>query len=122
MRISDWSSDVCSSDLGQLACPVCGLFLLQRIDQIDGGEEADLFAVMLNSLDAQSRRDVAFACAWSADQYDVVGAICKVTAVKLTHERLVDLTDGKVEACQILRTNTRRVGKEWVRTGKSRGG
>src|SRR3546814_5836891 len=57
---------------------------------------------MLNSLDAQSRRDVAFACAWSADQYDVVGAICKVTAVKLTHERLVDLTDGKVEACQIL--------------------
>src|SRR3546814_15707964 len=84
MRISDWSSDVCSSDL------------------IDGGEEADLFAVMLNSLDAQSRRDVAFACAWSADQYDVVGAICKVNAVKLTHERYVDLHNGKDEACQIL--------------------
>ena len=56
----------------ELARSVCGLFLLQRIDQIDGGEEADLFAVMLNRLDAQSRRDVAFAGAWSADQYDVV--------------------------------------------------
>src|SRR3546814_14316662 len=85
------------------------------IDQIDGGEEADLFAVMLNSLDAQSRRDVAFACAWSADQYDVVGAICKVTSVKLTTERLVDLIDGKVEACQILLgdSEARRCGQGW---------
>ncbi len=56
---------------------------------------------MLNRLDAQSRRDVAFACAWSADQYDVVGAIHKVTTVKFTHEGLVDLTDGQVEACQM---------------------
>jgi hypothetical protein len=44
-----------------LPCLVGRLFLFQRIDQIDGGEEAYLSAVMLDSLDAKCGGDVAFA-------------------------------------------------------------
>lgn len=42
-------------DLPSLAL---GLFLLQRIDQFDGREEAHAFAMMLNGLDADGGRDM----------------------------------------------------------------
>src|SRR3954451_21210997 len=47
--------------LGKLAGFVQGLFLLKRVDQIDRGEEPNLFAMVLDRLHAQSRRDVGFA-------------------------------------------------------------
>jgi hypothetical protein len=51
---------------------VHGLLLLERVDQIDGGEEADLLAVMLDGLDAERGGDVGLAGARPADQHDVV--------------------------------------------------
>ena len=39
--------------LGDLASLASGLFLLERIDQFDGREEADLSAIVLDSLDAR---------------------------------------------------------------------
>src|SRR3546814_19173349 len=48
MRISDWSSDVCSSDLSSLACPHCAAFhadTLPKIKEnyIDTGKEKLIF-------------------------------------------------------------------------------
>lgn len=57
--------------------------------------------MMLDGLHAKRRGNVRFACAGTADQDDVVGFIDKVTAMKLPHERLIDLTAGKIEAVQI---------------------
>src|SRR3546814_1774837 len=58
MRISDWSSDVCSSDLG--------------IDQFDRGEEADTLSMMLDGLDTERRGDVGLSGAGTTDQHDIV--------------------------------------------------
>src|SRR5690606_26975736 len=80
-----------------------GLFLLERIDQIDGSEEADLLVVMLHRLDAERRSDVGFAGAWATDQHHVVGALDERAAVKLLDHGLVDLAGRKVEAGQILK-------------------
>jgi len=38
-----------------LPCLVQSLFLLEGVDQIDGGEEPDLPAMMLDSLDVEQR-------------------------------------------------------------------
>jgi hypothetical protein len=87
---------------GQLPSLVGRLFLFQRIDQIDGGEEAYFPAVVLDSLDAKGGGDVAFPGAGPTDQHDVVGAVHEVAAVELTHQSFVDLAGGKVEAGQVL--------------------
>src|SRR5690606_20863404 len=86
----------------QLAGSVYCLLLFERVDEIDGGEEADLLAVMLNGLNTQCRGDVALAGSRSPDQYDIIGGIHEVAPMQLAHERLIDLTGGKVEACQVL--------------------
>jgi hypothetical protein len=46
--------------MGGLSCLALGLFLFQGIDEFDGGEEADLWAVVLDGLDAQCGGDVVF--------------------------------------------------------------
>ena len=38
------------------------LFLFERVDELDGREEADLSPVMLDGLDAKGRRDMGFSC------------------------------------------------------------
>ncbi len=51
---------------GKLACLVHGLFLLQRVDQIDRREESDLFAVIFHCLNTQSSGDMGLAGAGTA--------------------------------------------------------
>ncbi len=58
--------------LGDLAGLALGLFLLQRIDELDGGEEPDLLAVMLDGLNAEGGGEMGLAGAGAADQDDVV--------------------------------------------------
>src|SRR3546814_13974592 len=43
MRISDWSSDVCSSDLGTISTQANGLFALDYPDKVSGKEVRGLF-------------------------------------------------------------------------------
>jgi hypothetical protein len=47
--------------IGELPCLVRGLFLLQRIHQVDRGEEPDFLAAVLDGLDAQCRGEMRFA-------------------------------------------------------------
>jgi hypothetical protein len=76
--------------------------LLKRVHAFDGGEEPDLFSVMLDGLDAESGRDVGLACARSADQDDVVGAVDELAPMQLADHGLVDLAGGEGEPCQVL--------------------
>src|SRR3546814_8023541 len=105
MRISDWSSDVCSSDLvgvdkpiGDLPGLALGFFLFEGVDQLDRREEADPLSMMLDGLNAQCRGDMGLAGARTADQHDIVGDVDKVAAVKLPDQRPIYLAAGKVEA------------------------
>ena len=60
-----------------------GLFLLQCVDQFDGGVEAHLAPVMLNGLDSDSCGDMAFAGVWSTNQDDVFRIIVTTPLIPL---------------------------------------
>ena len=87
---------------GELPGLVQGLFLFECVDQIDGCEEADFFALVLDGLHAQGGCDVALAGSRAADQHDIVGAIHKVAAVQLLDQGFIGLAGGKFEAGQVL--------------------
>ena len=88
--------------LGKLACLVHRLFLFQRIDQIDGGEEADLLAVMLDGLHTKRGGNVRLAGAGPTDEHHVIGAIDELAAVQLADHGFIDLAGCEVKACHIL--------------------
>src|SRR3546814_14847453 len=95
MRISDWSSDVCSSDLDQLA--------------VDPGAARDRLVVVLEHEDAGAvAHDEAVAVA-------VPGARGLLRLVVAGGQRL-----HRAEAAERGRSEERRVGKECVSTFRSR--
>src|SRR3546814_20707703 len=118
MRISDWSSDVCSSDLGLLernrenltgATPVLRRTLQEAVDNLD-----DLASV-ITGLDEFNR---GWACAADGNYLNFVFPLTPELAT-------VDITPGicdNVEAGSRGRTRSeeRRVGKECVRPCSTR--
>src|SRR3546814_3783295 len=61
MRISDWSSDVCSSDLSYLqGLPVLGR--IEDVDKIAPEVAAKLIVIAMPSIDAAAMRRVVEAC------------------------------------------------------------
>src|SRR3546814_19259883 len=99
MRISDWSSDVCSSDLGlQLGA---------------GGKLAEeLFGV--DAVGIASEAGVAEHSAQGAAGSDFLDQVIGNTSFETGDQRIaVDRVDG-------LRSEERRVGKECVSTCRSR--
>src|SRR3546814_15877818 len=94
MRISDWSSDVCSSDL------------------IDGVEVA-ASRTRANDISGDGDGKVGFAGARAADQDDVAPSGQERAAVKRTQQAFID-------RCALERSEERRVGKECVSTCRSR--
>ena len=77
------------------------LFLLERVDEFDSGEEPDALAVLLDGLDADRRGEMRLASAGAADQDDVVRIFQELAAMELSHKRFVDLAAGEVEAGEI---------------------
>ena len=57
---------------------------------------------MFDGLDAKRGGDVGLARAWSADQYDIVGAADELATVQLADQGFARLAGSEVEACQIL--------------------
>ena len=72
-----------------------GLLLFERVDEFDGGEEADPPVVMLDRLHAQGRGHVRLACAGAADQHDILGVLQELASMQLPHECFVDLAVAK---------------------------
>src|SRR3546814_17353121 len=95
MRISDWSSDVCSSDLGQPALPIRRQQLAALGDFIDviGEREGD---------------DIGF------EPIDDRARLLARAAVRL-------LDRQHLTALRLPRSDDRRVGKECVSTVRARG-
>src|SRR3546814_18105690 len=95
MRISDWSSDVCSSDLREhvyeIYEEVCGARLTTNIGRI-GGFERDF-------------NDIAFA---------------KIRKFLREFPPILKQFETLFNRNRIFRSEERRVGKECVRTGRSR--
>src|SRR3546814_14546426 len=94
MRISDWSSDVCSSDLGASA------LLLMDED-------------LALSLGLTPRARIVASCLVGADPYYHLDG-----PVQATEKLLKDTGMGIGDID--LRSEERRVGKEWVSTFRSR--
>src|SRR3546814_16131885 len=95
MRISDWSSDVCSSDLGGLF--LSGLPILCIIDNI------------VNKLDGF--------CACSQHRWERIG---KWPNRITTDARNLRQNHGRNGSVSSMRSEERRVGKECVRKCRSR--
>src|SRR3546814_18008485 len=103
MRISDWSSDVCSSDLLLSAC------------------HAGVFVPFLRSPDtaivtAASADRTSFGCRAQND-WTFFGDALINHALRKPQPLMV----AAEEARRLIRTEERRVGKECVGTGRSRG-
>src|SRR3546814_14718359 len=103
MRISDWSSDVCSSDLADAV-------LLDRIGGIDGDLVVRLVALLdgeieVDEIDIQIGQDQLFANPLPYDAGHLVA---------------VDLDDRRLHLDLRHRSEERRGGKECVSTCRSR--
>src|SRR3546814_16758187 len=98
MRISDWSSDVCSSDLVPLRGP-------------DGKPIGRFWSASLAAADATE-----------ADFSDALLKGANLIDAKLTRARLINanLSDAKMVNTDMERSEERRVGKECVSTCRSR--
>ena len=57
--------------------------------------------MMLDGLHADGGGEMRLARSWSADEHDVVGVRQELAAVQLSHQRLVDLAGGEVEAGEV---------------------
>src|SRR3546814_15558521 len=96
MRISDWSSDVCSSDLSNM----------KRVSLECGGKSPNIIMADAPDLDA-----AATAAAWGI--FFNQGEVCNAGSRLIVEESVKDRVLEK-------RSEERRVGKECVSTCRSR--
>src|SRR3546814_13180366 len=113
MRISDWSSDVCSSDLGRLqAAAQVGLDGAVERPAL-GMPEHRARRLLLQMEEVHLAAEAPVVALFSLLQHGEVGL-----------ELLLVLPAGAVDALELrgARSEERRVGKGGVSTGESRGG
>src|SRR3546814_6459992 len=137
MRISDWSSDVCSSDLNELhyslGLPIVGTWLMGLVSLLYGlallsGVVIHLPRLLQNLFALRPGRNLK---QFWQDAHNVVGVLslpmhvmfaitgallCLLLVLLTTLNPLV--YEGKLMAA---RSEERRVGKEWVSTCRSGG-
>src|SRR3546814_19119960 len=103
MRISDWSSDVCSSDLGGASA-----------DRSGRGEPDRLLSSWSSSyqaaLDASYEIDL-----WGANRASVAAARARAASSRFDRDTVA------LTLAAAVRSEERRVGKAGVRTGRYRG-
>src|SRR3546814_15898805 len=101
MRISDWSSDVCSSDLGP-------------VSDLERHLPPDWWRTLFNAVYLQTDGDVVEDNRNTAREID---EILRVSGIEPT-DRILDLCCG--QGRHALRSEERRVGNECVSTCRSR--
>src|SRR3546814_14052069 len=113
MRISDWSSDVCSSDLLVLRLDLRGLLLVAR---------DDLLLVRRSEDVAERHRDTRTGGPVEAGVLDAVERGCDLHLRVLLGELVDDLRELALVGLlthERVRSEGRRVGKEGDSTGRS---
>src|SRR3546814_18589622 len=117
MRISDWSSDVCSSDLHSDGSDVAGLMCLQRSEE--GGESLIANGAAIYNAFCRERPDLLDICYRGFPHQrrgNAVGGMPPYTEGRLPN---FGLEDGLVHLCSAtLISDRERGGEEWVRAGK----
>src|SRR3546814_12676937 len=111
MRISDWSSDVCSSDLPWRICPV-PQFAPPRFAPLAEIDDAAVEQLLDRAFGADRHARTA---------YKVRDGTTPIAALSLA---LVEDGPplGTIQCWPVAGSEERRVGKEGVGTGRSRGG
>src|SRR3546814_3105109 len=109
MRISDWSSDVCSSDLGEKMNAAGEFDALMR--QATGVAKAPFVAEYVRLLCESGEKVVLFG--WHREVY-------AIWQEKLKDLKPVLYTGSESESQKDARSEERRVGKECVSTCRSR--
>jgi hypothetical protein len=77
------------------------LLLFERIDQLDGREEAHAASMVLESLHTDRGCQMGLSSARSTHQNDVVRGVDELTLVQLAHQRFVCVAATEVEAADV---------------------
>ncbi|CAE6862443.1 hypothetical protein R75777_08096 [Paraburkholderia nemoris] len=86
---------------GELSGLAHELLLFERIDQLDGGEEAHTASMVLESLHTDRGCQMGLSSARSTYQNDVVRGVDELTLVQLAHQRFVGVAAAEVEAADV---------------------
>src|SRR3546814_17852951 len=136
MRISDWSSDVCSSDLVEVGAPGAGEVRVRQtavaVNYIDTYQRSGLYPMKLPAVIGNEAAGVVEAVGQGVTSLKtgeriaypgLLGAYDE--ARLLPADKVVKIPDGienqQAADMMIKRTEERRVGKECVRKGRKRG-
>src|SRR3546814_19652344 len=111
MRISDWSSDVCSSDLQLFDDLERKRDLAQLLNLAEDGEGVSVFIGSENKLFSMSGSSLVIS-PYRDSSRRIIGAIGVIGPTRLNYGRIVPIVDYRSEA--------RRVGTECVSTCRSR--
>src|SRR3546814_10933961 len=123
MRISDWSSDVCSSDLNGLTIRDKRNICLATVGHVDAAVKddaeaiANLFAAAPDLFNALEQARAALPDAWAAVKCGVPREVIEIINAALAKAMPVKPRVWK----RLDRSEERRVGQEWVSTCRSRG-
>ena len=77
------------------------LFLFERVDQIDRGEEPDFLAVMLDCMDIERGRYVRLASSRAAYSHVIVTTLDEVAAMQLPDQCFLHFAGCEVKAYQV---------------------
>src|SRR3546814_19069598 len=100
MRISDWSSDVCSSDL---QCTAAGL----AVPALPDAARDQMRALLLSVATASNPLDLTPSTAFQPEAFAQL-------------PKVIDILGAQEQIHSLLRSEERRVGKACVSTGRSR--
>src|SRR3546814_18953400 len=123
MRISDWSSDVCSSDLTMFRDPGCGC-CLNWAGHVEDGMNTKVASVDSKDMAAiKTARGVPeelWSChTMEVDGYIIEGHVPAEAVAKLLSERPAGVAGLAVPGMPLGRSEERRVGQERVSTCRS---
>src|SRR3546814_12399351 len=111
MRISDWSSDVCSSDLSELALGWCTYGVGDHMSHY--GINAGVPKTLIQHLIRWTIETKQFDFDTGATLYSILGT-------EISPELVPADADGAIQRTQDMRSEERRAGNECVSTCQSR--